>query len=161
MPDILLGTDLMVGFPGESDADFEASCRLLRETPLAYAHVFTFSERAGTAAARMSDKITPAVKKERSKILHRISEQEKETFYRRFIGREVRVLTEEQDTLGRWLGFSDNYLRVRLAADGLAENQLVSAVIRGVQAGFANGDLVPETGAVAGQVPMRLAEMIV
>ena len=161
VPDILLGTDLMVGFPGESEADFAASCELLQNLPLAYAHVFTYSERAGTAAARMSDKVAPGEKKQRSKILHRISEQEKIAFYRRFIGREVRVLVEEQGADGYWLGFSDNYLKVRIVGKGLAENQLVSILIRDVQNGIALGEPVQETSHAPGQTPVQFAEMIV
>ncbi|MDZ7343481.1 MAG: tRNA (N(6)-L-threonylcarbamoyladenosine(37)-C(2))-methylthiotransferase MtaB, partial [candidate division KSB1 bacterium] len=114
VPDILLGTDIMVGFPGESDEAFQASCDLLRHSPLAYAHIFSFSERGGTAAQRMQDKIPASIKKKRSAILHRISEDKKWDFYRRFIGRTLRVLTEEQNEKGQWIGFSDNYIKVAI-----------------------------------------------
>ncbi|MFQ5628642.1 MAG: tRNA (N(6)-L-threonylcarbamoyladenosine(37)-C(2))-methylthiotransferase MtaB [bacterium] len=133
VPDILIGTDLMVGFPNEDDHDFEESCDLLDSSPLAYAHVFTFSERSGTAANRFSGKVDPIVKKARSKRMHRISEQNRDNFYKRFIGKNLRVLTEETDAQGRWLGYSDNYIKVAIDDDKLLENQLVNVRIGSVQ----------------------------
>lgn len=125
MPDILIGTDLMAGFPGESDAAFRASCDLLRESQLAYAHVFTFSERAGIAAQRLSGKTPAEVKKQRSSELHRLSETKKRGFYQRFIGRKLRVLLEESDGRGHGVGFSDNYLKVAVKQAGLRANTMV------------------------------------
>lgn len=125
VPDILLGTDIMVGFPGESDSAFQASCDLLQNSPLAYAHVFTFSERGGTAATRLKSKVSPASKKFRSAVLHQISEEKKLDFYRRFLGRELRVLTEEQNALGQWVGFSDNYIKVAIPSEKLSANALL------------------------------------
>lgn len=122
VPDILIGTDIMVGFPGESDAAFQASCDLLQNSPLAYAHVFTFSERSGTAATKVKDKVSPANKKSRSAALHHLSEEKKQSFYRRFLGRELRVLTEEQNEHGQWVGFSDNYIKVAVASEKLSPN---------------------------------------
>ncbi len=132
VPDILIGTDIMVGFPGETEDDFAESCRILTDTPIAYAHVFTYSERPGTASARIEGKIDPRIKKQRSKEIHRLSEQQKRAFYARFIGKTVRVLTEEQDFDGRWLGFSDNYIRVAVTGTDLHENQLVMCEIQSI-----------------------------
>ena len=135
VPDVMIGTDIMVGFPGETEADFQDSCTLLQDSPLAYAHVFTYSERQGTASTRLNGKVAPKVKKERSRTIHRISEQKKAAFYRRMVGRKVRVLTEEKDESGRWLGFTDNYVRVAVSGggDALNENQFVNGVIRDVE----------------------------
>jgi threonylcarbamoyladenosine tRNA methylthiotransferase MtaB len=125
VPDILIGTDIMIGFPDEGEAAFQASCDLLRNSPLAYAHVFTFSERGGTAATKLTNKISPAIKKARSAELHRISEEKKYSFYTRFLGRQLRVLTEEQNEFGQWIGFSDNYIKVAIANQNLFANSLV------------------------------------
>ncbi len=146
VPDLLIGTDIMVGFPGETDEDFEASCRLLEESPIAYAHVFTYSERPGTASARLKEKVPPQVKKARSKHIHQLSEAKKRRFYEKFIGRTVRVLIEEQDRSGRWIGFSDNYLKVAVAAEDLQPNQMVRCRIteideRGVAVAGLHGDI--------------------
>jgi len=131
-PDILIGTDIMVGFPGESHAAFQASCDLLRNSPLAYAHVFTFSERGGTAATRLKDKVSPTIKKARSAELHRISEEKKHDFYTRFLGRQLRVLTEEQDENGHWIGFSDNYIKTTIASENVVANSLISVLFASV-----------------------------
>ncbi|MDZ7269689.1 MAG: tRNA (N(6)-L-threonylcarbamoyladenosine(37)-C(2))-methylthiotransferase MtaB [candidate division KSB1 bacterium] len=144
VPDAMISTDLMVGFPGESEAAFRASCDLLQNSPLAYAHVFTFSSRAGTAAARQPGQVPAAVKKERSQWLHEISEAKKMAFYRRFLGRELRVLLEEQSDSGGWVGFSDNYIKVQVNGAPLAENELVRVRLESVQGGRAQGTIVSQ-----------------
>ncbi|MCK6557910.1 tRNA (N(6)-L-threonylcarbamoyladenosine(37)-C(2))-methylthiotransferase MtaB [bacterium] len=142
LPHAMIATDLMVGFPGETEAAFRASCELLQNSALAYAHVFTFSSRTGTAAARQAGHVPAAVKKERSQRLHEISEAKKLEFYRRFVGREVRVLLEERSGAGGWLGFTDNYIKVEVHGASLAENHLVRARVDGVQPGSAHGTIV-------------------
>jgi threonylcarbamoyladenosine tRNA methylthiotransferase MtaB len=144
VPDILIGTDIMVGFPGESDAAFQASCDLLQNSLLAYAHVFTFSERGGTAATRLRDKIPPAIKRMRSETMHRLSEEKKLDFYRRFLGRKLRVLIEEQNEQGQWLGFSDNYIKVTMASENLTANSLLQTRLASVAEHTAIGTLVEE-----------------
>jgi threonylcarbamoyladenosine tRNA methylthiotransferase MtaB len=142
VPDILIGTDIMVGFPGESDAAFEASCDLLQNSPLAYAHVFTFSERGGTAATKLKSKVSPAIKKSRSAALHQISEEKKHDFYRRFLGRELRVLTEEQNELGQWVGFSDNYIKVAIPSEKLSTNSLAEVRLASITKETGIGELL-------------------
>ena len=144
VPDILIGTDIMVGFPEETDAAFQASCNLLQNSPLAYAHVFTFSERGGTAATKLKNKISPAIKKARSAELHLISEEKKNHFYRRFLGRHLRVLTEEQNEDGRWMGFSDNYLKVAVPLKKLSANSLVTVRLASVAGEAGVGETVGE-----------------
>jgi threonylcarbamoyladenosine tRNA methylthiotransferase MtaB len=141
VPEVLIGTDLMVGFPGESDAAFQASCDLLRNSPLAYAHVFAFSERGGTAATKLKNKVYPANKKLRSAVLQRVSEQKKHDFYRRFLGRQLRVLTEEQNERGHWSGFSDNYIKVAIASENLSPNSLVTVRLASVAGESAMGEI--------------------
>lgn len=142
VPDALIATDLMVGFPGEQEADFQASCDLLQNSPLAYAHVFTFSARSHTAAMRMPDHVDPATKKARSRYLHQLSEAKRQQFYAGHIGRQVRVLTEEQDAGGRWLGYTDNYIKVAFESPHLRANQFVSVLIEGIDKGVAQGRLL-------------------
>jgi len=134
VPHAMIATDIMIGFPGETESAFQASCDLLMNSPLAYAHVFTFSERDGTAAAKLCDKISPREKKARSAHLHTLSEKKKRRFHENFLGKKMRVLTEEQDEQGRWLGFSDNYIRVALSENGLSRNQFVPAIVDEIQA---------------------------
>jgi len=142
VPDILIGTDIMVGFPSESDAAFQASCEALQNSPLAYAHVFTFSERGGTAATRLQGKVSAKIKKERSATLHRLSQEKKNSFYGRFLGRQLRVLTEERNEHGQWIGFSDNYLKVAVMSEALPANSLIMARLASLSEDTANGELV-------------------
>ena len=141
VPDVLIGTDMMIGFPGESDAAFESSCDLIMNSPLAYAHVFTFSEREGTAATKIQNKIYSKVKKKRSVRMHELSDQKKRKFYQRFVGSKVRVLTEDQNKTGEWQGFSDNYIKVKAAAPQLQPNRLIEVRITGVTNGTAIGNV--------------------
>ncbi len=142
IPDMLIGTDVMVGFPGESDAAFQASCALLKDSPLAYAHIFPFSSRGGTAATKLQHKISPALKKQRSAELHRLSDEKKHAFYTRFLGRQLRMLTEEQNASGQWIGFTDNYIKVAIPTNGLAENTFVTARLASVSDETVLGEVV-------------------
>ena len=148
VPGAMLATDIIVGFPTETDKDFAATCQFMEDSPLVYAHIFNYSDRKGTATAHIAGRVAPKVKKARSRILHQISAQKKEAFYRKFIGGHLRVLTEECDENRRWLGYSDNYLKVRIE-DGrrLERNQLVTVEILDVVDGVAIGSVIePEAG---------------
>ncbi len=143
IPDLLLATDIIVGFPGEEEEDFAESCRIL-EDYMAYAHVFPYSERQGTASQRLVEKSDSQIKKKRSKRLQEISQEKKQEFYQRFIGKTVRVLTEEKDRSGRWVGFSDNYIKVAIADNSLSANQLIKVQIESVEKNMAIGSVALE-----------------
>ncbi len=115
VPAIAISTDIIVGFPGESDEDFEQTYQLARELEFAKAHVFRFSPRQGTAAARMRGQIQDSLKKERSERLLALNEQHGRQFREQFLGQSVDVLVEHPRN-GRWEGLTDNYLRVELHA---------------------------------------------
>ncbi len=125
VPHAMIATDLMVGFPGETVAAFQASCDLLMHSPLAYAHVFTYSERSGTAATKLDGRVPVGERKARSAHLQELSKRKKSEFYAKFLGRTLRVLIEEQDEDRSWPGFSDNYVKVAISEQGLSANQLV------------------------------------
>jgi threonylcarbamoyladenosine tRNA methylthiotransferase MtaB len=109
---IAIGVDVMVGFPSESDKQFENTLNFLRDLPLAYLHVFPYSERPGTLAQKLEPKITAAVKKERAAILRDLSTQKREKFALRFLGKTLNVLVEKtkDKKTGLLKGFSQNYL---------------------------------------------------
>ena len=115
VPGLCIGTDVMVGFPGESDDDFEQTLQILESLPLAYFHVFPFSERKGTAAVRFIDRVKPEVKKRRAAILRALSLQKRKAFYETFVGTTRPVLFETPDDLGEISGYTDNYIRVALS----------------------------------------------
>jgi threonylcarbamoyladenosine tRNA methylthiotransferase MtaB len=114
IPDIALGLDVMVGFPGEGEKEFDSTLRLIAELPIAYLHVFPYSERPGTVASGLPGKVDERVKKRRSEILRKLGREKRNSFARRFVGKKLSVLIEnkkDKDT-GLMKGFSDNYIPV-------------------------------------------------
>jgi len=113
VPGIAISTDIITGFPGESDEDFEQTYQLAQALKFAKSHVFRFSPRQGTAAARMKGQIQDPLKKARSERLLALNEQHSQQFRQQFLGETVEVLVEHprHDT---WEGLTDNYLRVEL-----------------------------------------------
>lgn len=95
LPDSALTTDVIVGFPGETDENFERTCEVVRLLNFSRVHVFRFSARPGTVAAEMPNQIPDSVKKERAKTLIRIAQEERERYARRFLGRTGRVVVED------------------------------------------------------------------
>ncbi len=117
IPHICIGTDIITGFPGETDAEFQEGYRFLASLPIAYFHVFPFSPRAGTPAATMKDQLHSSVIKERAKALRKLSEEKKKSYYRRFIGQELQVLVQHREEDGLLKGLSRNYIPVFLQGD--------------------------------------------
>jgi threonylcarbamoyladenosine tRNA methylthiotransferase MtaB len=113
VPGIAISTDIITGFPGETDEDFERTYALAAELEFAKSHVFRFSARQGTAAARMRGHIKEEVKKARSQRLLDLNEAHSRLFRQRFLGQTVDVLIEQYKH-GEWEGLTDNYLRVEL-----------------------------------------------
>jgi threonylcarbamoyladenosine tRNA methylthiotransferase MtaB len=141
LPDICLGTDVMVGFPGEDETAFTNTRTLLADLPLAYFHVFSYSARPHTYARRYSEPVPPAVVQERSQALRQLSARKKAAFYRRFVGRSVRVLFERREDAGLYTGFSDNYIKVGVPAADEIANQLWRVRLHDVARGVAHGVL--------------------
>ncbi|MBN2310953.1 MAG: tRNA (N(6)-L-threonylcarbamoyladenosine(37)-C(2))-methylthiotransferase MtaB [Candidatus Hydrogenedentes bacterium] len=137
--DVCIGSDLMVGAPGEAEEDFAETVRLVEETPIAYAHVFKYSEREGTAASRDPDKVAPEVQNRRSAHLRRTVARKRRAFNASFAGRVLDVLFEEEDD-GFWFGYTGNYIRVAARSD-----QCLTNVIRPVRLERARGDIVQGT----------------
>src|SRR5713226_3123866 len=119
VPGMAISTDIITGFPGESDSDFEQTYQLTVEMQFAKAHIFRFSPRQGTAAARMQGQIKDEIKKVRSERLLTLNDQDVRRFRQQFLGEKVEVLLESYKH-GRWEGLTDNYLRVEV--DGLTDH---------------------------------------
>ncbi len=118
VPGMAISTDIITGFPGESDRDFEQTYQLAAELQFAKAHIFRFSPRQGTAAARMRGQVKDEIKKARSERLLALNDLDARRFRQQFLGETVQVLIESYKH-GRWEGLTDNYLRVEI--DGLAD----------------------------------------
>ena len=124
MPDCCIGVDVIVGFPGETQKDFLDTYNFLNELDVSYLHVFTFSEREYTAAAEMKGAVPGAIRAERSKMLHILSEKKRRAFYQTQVGKSTQVLFEADHKNGFIHGFSRNYVKVRAPYDPLLINDI-------------------------------------
>ena len=131
IPDVGITTDVIVGFPGETDAEFEASLHFVEQMQFSRVHVFPYSRRAGTAAATFPNQIPDTVKHTRAQQMQAVAEASQRAFAQRFIGRELIVLWESNDE-GRttvWSGYSDNYIRVVATSARNLHNRLTRALV--------------------------------
>lgn len=139
MPDLGLGTDLMVGFPGEDEQAFANTLHTAGRLPFAYFHVFSYSSRPGTAAARLEPQVPAAVIRQRSKALAELSRTKALAFYQRQIGHTVSVLFEQGERDGFRTGTTANFTRVAAAADAVAAGSIQQVTITGIMDGLAYG----------------------
>ncbi len=114
MPEACVAVDIIAGFPGETNEDFQETYDFLHALPISYLHVFTYSKRPGTPAAAMTDQISPPLKKERTSQLLNLSDRKKEQFYQEHSGEQRPVLIESDIKNGWLYGFSDNYIKVKV-----------------------------------------------
>jgi threonylcarbamoyladenosine tRNA methylthiotransferase MtaB len=115
LPDAAVGADVIVGFPGETEADFRSTFDCIERLPLTYLHVFSFSERPGTAAATLSDQIPLATIRERARALRELGQRKSEAFRALQSGRSLRALTLARGGDGWTEALTGNYLKVRIA----------------------------------------------
>ena len=134
MPHCCIGVDLIVGFPGETEADFLETYRFVQELDVTYFHVFTYSERANTPAAELDGAVPLAERRRRNKMLSILSEKKRRDFYTRHLGEVRPVLLEKSKTPGLLQGFTDNYIRVRFPADAAWINHLVELELGAIDA---------------------------
>ena len=111
MPHACIGVDVIVGFPGETDEHFLETYHFLNDLDISYLHVFTYSERDGTPAAKMENQVPMAERRRRSGQLRRLSASKRMSFHEEHIGKALRVLIENPKD-GKFSGYSDNYVRV-------------------------------------------------
>ena len=124
-PDTCIGVDVIVGFPGETDEDFLATVNFLKDLDISYLHVFTYSERANTGAPKLGTKVPMETRRERSKMLHLLSDRKKLAFYQTQVGKKKSVLFEQEENEGLLYGFSENYVKVKTPFNAALVNQIV------------------------------------
>ena len=128
MPNAAIGADVMVGFPGESDAEFEQTRRMIEELPFTYLHVFTYSSRPGTPAATMPNQVPVRVARERNRVLRELAAHKKLAFMRSFIGKTIQAITLSVFDGEFTEALTDNYLKLRLRGKHDANNWLLPHV---------------------------------
>ena len=133
MPDAAIGADVMVGFPGESDDDFEQTRALIERLPFTYLHVFTYSSRPGTPSAEMPEQVPVQVARERNRVLRELAAKKKRGFMESFVGREVEAITLTHFDGEFTEALTDNYLKLRLGGQH-APNQSIRSTVRDVRA---------------------------
>lgn len=143
-PDSTIGTDLIVGFPGETEEEFASGCEFIASLPVDHMHVFPYSDRPGTAASEMPDKITAEVKSFRGEKLRQLSEEKWKVHISGFVGRELSVLFESGRAREKGVsaGTADNYIRVIVPENENLPNQLKQVKILSVDGKSLRGEAV-------------------
>jgi threonylcarbamoyladenosine tRNA methylthiotransferase MtaB len=138
-----MGTDVMVGFPGETDEDFADTVSLIESLPFTYLHVFAFSPRRGTPAADMDGRVPPAEAKRRSLHLRELGARLSLQFRRGLVGRELEILVEEREaTEGPLTGLAANYVRVTTRGDANLKNRFVRVLVESADETSTTGTIV-------------------
>jgi len=125
VPDAAITTDVIVGFPGETEAEFEESYELCRELRFARTHVFQYSPRSDTEASILPQQVSDSVKKQRSQEMLALARESAKNFRKQFLGKTMPVLWEKQCGEGVWSGFTDNYIKVHTASSDDLTNKLL------------------------------------
>ncbi len=144
VPGVGIGTDVLVGFPGESDEAFRRTLELLQELPFYHFHVFAYSEHPRTRSARMEGKVAPDVIKERSEEVRALGREKKRAFHARHIGRVLDVLFETRGEDGLWTGHAPNYIRAAVPHSGDLANRIVPVRIEEALENEAVGSIAGE-----------------
>ncbi len=131
IPEVMIGADVIVGFPGETDEQFENTYQFILSSPLSYLHVFSYSDRKGTIASQFPDKVPPHIIHERSETLHNLGRKKWEEYLDLFIGKTLDVLIEQKrdKKTNKLSGLSDNYIRVLLDGEDSLKNRIIPVSI--------------------------------
>ena len=133
-PDSILTTDIIVGFPGETDEEFNETYKFLKEIKFYKMHIFKFSIRHGTKAEKMENQILPDIKEKRSNILLELSDKNETEYLESYIGKDIEVLFEEKE--GEFYkGHTSNYLMAKVKSDENLINKIVNVKVK-AQGGF-------------------------
>lgn len=142
--DVAITTDVMVGFPGETDEEFNETYEFLKEIEFSKMHVFKYSKRKGTKAAAYPKQVKNAIKEERSKLLIKLSEENEAKFYKKFINKIMNVLFEQRvkDMDDYVEGLTDNYIRVAVKSDLSIKNKILPVKFNELKKDLVIGEIV-------------------
>ncbi|MBE6343278.1 MAG: tRNA (N(6)-L-threonylcarbamoyladenosine(37)-C(2))-methylthiotransferase MtaB [Lentimicrobiaceae bacterium] len=132
IPDFNITTDLIVGFPGETEEDFLESAEMCREVGFSHIHTFKYSVRNGTKAATMPNQIPEKIKTERSAVIRNISSENKKRYFEQMIGKQQKMLIERISSDGIAQGYGENYIPMRLKGKHLEKNTFVDVIVDGI-----------------------------
>jgi threonylcarbamoyladenosine tRNA methylthiotransferase MtaB len=142
VPDMAVTTDVIVGFPGEDEAAFRASYEFVEAMEFARLHVFPYSERPGTPAARLQGRVGREKIRGRARVMRELGDEQARRFRRRFLGRETAVLWEQRRRDGLWAGLTDNYIQVVTQTEDNLHNQLAATRLVAEQDGYLEGEVI-------------------
>jgi len=144
IPDIAIGSDIIVGFPGETEEQFEDTYKNLKKLPISYIHVFSYSKRKGTPAGLMENQVPENIKKERNKRLTELAKGKNMDFRESFIGKNLEVLIElaRDKKTGLLKGMTDNFIPVLVDGSDDFKNKIVSVRIKKVEADNTFGEFI-------------------
>lgn len=128
LKDVNLTTDIIVGFPGETEEEFNITYKFLEDIAFYKMHVFKYSKRDGTVAAKMPNQVDGNIAEERSEKLIKLSEKNMKMYNEKYIGREVEVLFEEKQG-EYWIGHTRNYMVVKVKTDKDLENEIITTKV--------------------------------
>jgi threonylcarbamoyladenosine tRNA methylthiotransferase MtaB len=141
VPDVGLTTDIMVGFPGETEEDFASTVQVVEAAAFSRLHVFPYSPRPGTPAAGFPEQVPSRVKEDRSQRLISLGHRLALNFHQQHLGRELAVLVEQEHEEGLLAGYSDNYVRMRFPGDDSLINQIVPVTVTAAAEDYVHGEL--------------------
>ena len=141
LPDGALGTDIITGFPGETEDLFQEGLEFIGQQPFTYLHVFRFSPRDGTKAVCLKDPVSVLTAKKRSQVLQLVSDKLKSQDAQTFVGKNSEVLFEEQKEEGFYEGYTPEYLRVRVSSPKDLTNQIVAVKLSDFEGRYFEGSL--------------------
>ena len=145
IPHAAIGVDVIVGYPGETEEEFIKTYHFLNHLPVSYLHVFTYSERPNTVAAKMDGAIPMAIRNMRSKMLRSLSTKKKRAYYEQHVGDTAIVLFENDVENGMMHGFTENYIRVSAKYDPLRINEILPVTITAINPeGYAEVEEITE-----------------
>jgi threonylcarbamoyladenosine tRNA methylthiotransferase MtaB len=133
IPNIGIGVDVIVGFPGETDKNFENTWQFIDSLQVSYLHVFSYSERRNTYAVMLPENIEVTARKKRSLILRELSAKKKLLFYKKNAGAVRKVLFETLQKDGSTFGFTDNYIKVKVHTGKDLENQILQVKLHDLE----------------------------
>ena len=144
MPDAAIGADTLIGFPGENEKAFGHTYNLIESLPISYLHVFPFSVRPGTPAAKFADQVAPETIKDRCEKMRGLGQAKRMNFYRKFIGEIISVLieTKRDGATGLLKGISSNYLPILIDAGDEFKNKIIDVRIEKLEGNKLYGNYI-------------------